>query len=108
MILIFILGSLITTFFSSYLVLNKNASYKQLVSEKYLLNDYKSKLDEESVYLKNKILNLTSHNSVKEKTVDEYGMILPESVVLIQEQKSENLNFHCNEIFFNLSFIRSF
>ena len=84
MILIFILGSLIATFFSSYLVLNKNASYKQLVSEKYLLNDYKSKLDEESVYLNNKILNLTSHNSVKEKTVDEYGMILPESVVLIQ------------------------
>ena len=84
MILIFILGSLIATFFSSYLVLNKNASYKQLVSEKYLLNDYKLKLDEESVYLKNKILNLTSHNSVKEKTVDEYGMILPESVVLIQ------------------------
>ena len=84
MILIFILGSLIATFFSSYLVLNKNASYKQLVSEKYLLNDYESKLDEESVYLKNKILNLTSHNSVKEKTVDEYGMILPESVVLIQ------------------------
>ena len=84
MILIFILGSLIATFFSSYLVLNKNASYKKLVSEKYLLNDYKSKLDEESVYLKNKILNLTSHNSVKEKTVDEYGMILPESVVLIQ------------------------
>ncbi len=83
-ILIFILGSLIATFFSSYLVLNKNASYKQLVSEKYLLNDYKLKLDEESVYLKNKILNLTSHNSVKEKTVDEYGMILPESVVLIQ------------------------
>ena len=36
------------------------------------------------MYLKNKILNLTSHNSVKEKTVDEYGMILPESVVLIQ------------------------
>jgi len=84
MILIFILGSLIATFFSSYLVLNKNASYKQLVSEKYLLNDYNSKLDDESVYLKNKILNLTSHNSVKEKTVDEYGMILPESVVLIQ------------------------
>ena len=84
MILIFILGSLIATFFSSYLVLNKNASYKQLVSEKYLLYDYKSKLDEESVYLKNKILNLTSHNSVKEKTVDEYGMILPETVVLIQ------------------------
>ena len=84
MILIFILGSLIATFFSSYLVLNKNASYKQLVSEKYLLDDYKSKLDEESVYLNNKILNLTSHNSVKEKTVDEYGMILPESVVLIQ------------------------
>ena len=84
MILIFILGSLSTAFFSSYLVLNKNASYKKLVSEKYLLNDYKSKLDEESVYLKNKILNLTSHNSVKEKTVDEYGMILPESVVLIQ------------------------
>ena len=84
MILIFILGSLIATFFSSYLVLNKNASYKQSVSEKHLLNDYKSKLDEESVYLKNKILNLTSHNSVKEKTVDEYGMILPESVVLIQ------------------------
>ena len=83
MILIFILGSLIATFFSSYLALNKNASYKQLVSEKYLLSDYKSKLDEESVYLKNKILNLTSHNSVKEKTVDEYGMILPESVVLI-------------------------
>ena len=83
MILIFILGSLIATFFSSYLVLNKNASYKQLVSEKYLLNDYNSKLDDESVYLKNKILNLTSHNSVKEKTVDEYGMILPESVVLI-------------------------
>ena len=84
MILIFILGFLIATFFSSYLVLNKNASYKHLVSEKYLLNDYKSKLDEESVYLKNKILNLTSHNSVKEKTVDEYGMILPESVVLIR------------------------
>ena len=84
MILIFILGSLIATFFSSYLVLNKNASYKQLVSEKYLLNDYNSKLDDESVYLKNKILNLTSHNSVKEKTVDEYGMILPESVVLIR------------------------
>mgnify|MGYP001161028582 FL=1 len=88
MVLIFILGSLISAFFSSYLVLNKNASYKQLVSEKYLLNDYKSKLDEESVYLKNKILNLTSHNSVKEKTVDEYGMILPDSVVFIQgEQK---------------------
>ena len=84
MILIFILGSLIATFFSSYLVLNKNASYKQFVSEKYLLNDYKSKLDEESVYLKNKILNLTSHNSVKEKTVDEYGMILPESIILIR------------------------
>ncbi len=84
MILIFILGSLIATFFSSHLVMNKNASHKQLVSEKYLLNDYKSKLDEESVYLKNKILNLTSHNSVKEKTVDEYGMILPESLVLIQ------------------------
>ena len=84
MILIFILGSLITSFFSSYLVLNKNHTYKQLVSEKYLLKDSKSKLDEESVYLKNKILNLTSHNSVKEKTVDEYGMILPESVVLIQ------------------------
>ena len=84
MMLIFILGSLIATFFSSYLVLNKNDSYKQLVSEKYLLNDDKSKLDEESVYLRNKILNLTSHNSVKEKTVDEYGMILPESIVLIQ------------------------
>ena len=84
MILIFILGSLITSFFSSYLVLNKNDTYKQLVSEKYLLKDSKLKLDEESVYLKNKILNLTSHNSVKEKTVDEYGMILPESVVLIQ------------------------
>ena len=84
MILIFILGILIAAFFSSYLVLSKNANFKQLVSEKYLLSDYKSKLDEESVYLKNKILNLTSHNSVKEKTVDEYGMILPESVVLIQ------------------------
>tara|TARA_B100000963_G_scaffold334453_1_gene327690 strand:+ start:1549 stop:1827 length:279 start_codon:yes stop_codon:yes gene_type:complete len=88
MVLIFILGSLISAFFSSHLVLNKNASYKLLVSEKYLLNDYKSKLDEESVYLKNKILNLTSHNSVKEKTVDEYGMILPDSVIFIQgEQK---------------------
>ena len=88
MVLIFILGSLISAFFSSHLVLNKNASYKLLVSEKYLLNDYKSKLDEESVYLKNKILNLTSHNSVKEKTVDEFGMILPDSVVFIQgEQK---------------------
>ena len=84
MILIFILGSLITSFFSSYLVLNKNHTYKQLVSEKYLLKDSKLKLDEESVYLKNKILNLTSHNSVQEKTVDEYGMILPESIVLIQ------------------------
>ena len=82
-VLIFILGSLISAFFSSYLVLNKNASYKQLVSEKYLLNDYKSKLDEESVYLKNKIFNLTSHNSIKEKTVDEYGMILPDSVIFI-------------------------
>ena len=87
MMLIFILGSLIATFFSSYLVLNKNASYKQLVSEKYLLSVFVSKLDEESVYLKNKILNLTSHNSVKEKTVDEYGMILPDSVVLIQGEE---------------------
>ena len=84
MMLIFILGSLIAAFFSSFLVLNKNANYKQLVSEKYLLSVFVSKLDEESVYLKNKILNLTSHNSVKEKTVDEYGMILPISVVLIQ------------------------
>lgn len=87
MMLIFILGSLIAAFFSSLLVLNKNASYKQLVSEKYLLNDYESKLGEESVYLKNKILNLTSHNSVKEKTVDEYGMILPDSVILIQGEE---------------------
>ena len=87
MMLIFILGSLIAAFFSSHLVLNKNASYKQLVSEKYLLNDYESKLGEESVYLKNKILNLTSHNSVKEKTVDEYGMILPDYVVLIQGEE---------------------
>ena len=87
MMLIFILGSMIAAFLSSQLVLNRNASFKQLVSEKYLLNDYKSKLDEESVYLKNKILNLTSHNSVKEKTVDEYGMILPDSVVLIQGEE---------------------
>ena len=87
MMLIFILGSLIAAFFSSCLVLNKNASYKQLVSEKYLLRILKSKLDEESVYLKNKILNLTSHNSVNEKTVDEYGMILPDSVVFIQGEK---------------------
>ncbi|MFL2752810.1 MAG: hypothetical protein ACJZ9E_01300 [Gammaproteobacteria bacterium] len=87
MMLIFILGSLIAAFFSSYLVLDKNASYKQLVSEKYLLRIFKSKLDEESVYLKNKILNLTSHNSVKEKTVDEYGMILPDSVVFIQGEE---------------------
>ncbi len=87
MMLIFILGSMIAAFLSSQLVLNRNASFKQLVSEKYLLNDYKSKLGEESVYLKNKILNLTSHNSVKEKTVDEYGMILPDSVVLIQGEE---------------------
>ena len=87
MMLIFILGSLIAAFFSSCLVLNKNASYKQLVSEKYLLRIFKSKLDEESVYLKNKILNLTSHNSVNEKTVDEYGMILPDSVVFIQGEE---------------------
>tara|TARA_A100001015_G_scaffold185011_1_gene205874 strand:+ start:345 stop:623 length:279 start_codon:yes stop_codon:yes gene_type:complete len=87
MMLRFILGSLIAAFFSSYLVLDKNASYKQLVSEKYLLRIFKSKLDEESVYLKNKILNLTSHNSVKEKTVDEYGMILPDSVVFIQGEE---------------------
>ena len=87
MMLIFILGSLVSAFFSSYLVLDKNASYKQLVSEKYLLRMLKSKLDEESVYLKNKILNLTSHNSVKEKTVDEYGMILPDSVVFIQGEE---------------------
>lgn len=87
MILIFLLGSLIAAFFSSYLVLNNNASYKQLVSENYLLNSYKSKLGEESIYLKNKILNLTSHNSVKEKTVNEYGMILPDSILLIQGEE---------------------
>ena len=67
MMLIFILGLLITTFFSSYLVLNKNASYKQLVSEKYLLSVFKTKLDEESVYLKNKKLNLTFILDIFEK-----------------------------------------